>query len=367
MNIYQICQNNSDLLALLVLLIVFCVFVFIIIRNIRRFQRDIREWGQNIEYGVQRVSLDDDGELGESDDSSSTEVIKGKRKKKDTAPSVSGCLWQQFIIAFIGLVAALLSFLAVSNPLVSVTFESICNNIVNVDSTPIVELATPTLTIVSTDVPPTIQPTITFAPTFTLSPTPPSVSTSMFHPLTLTESLNVWTNYLGLSSGQVNLNDIPFNIGRELNTFGCRQEITATTVDTAANIDNPHAVYLLVNSGNGFMSSSGLNIGRIELIFDGGDTFTYDLSLGNNIRDWATSPTSTVVTNVTSPDTLEVWRGRAYDGREGRIDLLTIEIPLSFRSQTLNSIRVVDLSGGSLSTGNDPCIQVQAITVESRT
>lgn len=364
MSIQQICNNNSHLLALLILAVVFVIFAGLIMRNIRKFQQDISAWGKQVSFGTQQFALAQDGELEVIEDDGAIEN-DGRKKKENYPPNTWGCLFQQFILALLGLITAVISFLAVSNPLVSVTFESICNNIVNVDSTPIVELATLTPTIVSTDVPPTIQPTITFAPTFTLSPTPPSVPTSMFHPLTLTESLNVWTNYLGLNSGQANLNDIPFNIGRELNTLGCRQDITATTVDTAANIDNPYAVYLLVNSGNGFMSSNGLNIGRIELIFDG-NTFTYDLSLGNNIRDWATSPTSTVVTSVTSSDTLEVWRGRAYDGREGRIDLLTIEIPLSFRSQTLNAVKVVDLSGGSLSTGNDPCIQVQAITVESR-
>ena len=122
MNIYQNCQNNPDILVLIVLSIIFCVFLFLIIHNIRRFQSDINQYTM---YGMQPIQLDDDGELSESDEYLSTYNTKGNRKKKDTPPSVSGCLWQQFIIALIGLLTALISFLALSNPLITVTFGSV--------------------------------------------------------------------------------------------------------------------------------------------------------------------------------------------------------------------------------------------------
>lgn len=93
------------------------------------------------------MQLDDDGELSKSDEYLSTYNTKGNRKKKDTPPSVSGCLWQQFIIALIGLITALISFLALSNPLITVTFGSVvCNNIFNEIGTPVGQLPLSTST-----------------------------------------------------------------------------------------------------------------------------------------------------------------------------------------------------------------------------
>lgn len=173
MNIYQICQNSPDLLALLSLLIVLCVLFLLIIRNVRRFQHDIKEWGRNISYGTQEVPLGDDGETQES---KLSEDAKNERKKKDTIPSVTGCLWQQFIIAIIGLATAILTLLAVSNPLVSVMIESICTNmVINAAATPIPTTLEPTILPSQTPL-----STLSDTPTSTLSET--AIPTSTFTP-----------------------------------------------------------------------------------------------------------------------------------------------------------------------------------------
>lgn len=187
---------------------------------------------------------------------------------------------------------------------------------------------------------------------------------SVFYPLLLQDSVNVWTSYLGLSRGSNTVSNVPFEVGRELNTRGCRQEITATTVEVAAEIDSPRAVYFLVNAGNGFSTWEGRKIGELVLVFDTGQ-LVFDLTLGENLRDWVRNPQPGVVTTVTSPSTVEVSHGTAYDGREGRIDMITIAIPPAYRGSHLQSIRVVDITGGYPSSGTDPCVQVQAITVEA--
>lgn len=174
MNIYQICQHNPNPLAFLALFIIFCVLFLLIFRNVQRFQYDIKEWGRNISYGIQEAPLDDDGELQEC---KIFQDIKNERKKKNTIPSVTGCLWQQFIIAMIGLATAILTLLAVTNPLVSVTIESICTNMVNIyaATTPIPTRLEPTMLHSQTPL-----PSLTSAPISTLSET--TIPTSTFAP-----------------------------------------------------------------------------------------------------------------------------------------------------------------------------------------
>lgn len=323
------------------------------------------------------MSLDDDGELGESDDSSSTEVIKGKRKKKDTAPSVSGCLWQQFIIAFIGLIAALLSFLAVSNPLVTVTFESICNNIINFDGTPIGPLPTDT-PIATQTLAPTVQPTNTLSPTLTpmeLPTSTPSTAVQRFFPLPLVdgvfwpEGYNVGQRVANNGVDERTFFEIPFEVGRQINTPGCPNSTHTDEYILEANISRPIAVYFLIQAGQGFSRYENNQIGRIELVFSDGSVVTQELTLGFNVRDWARDKDPGVAVQTVMDETVrEAWRGSAGDpdtGWIGGVDMLTLPIPLDFQNSTISQIILRDMTIENIGL-NEPCLHLQAVTVEAR-
>lgn len=212
----------------------------------------------------------------------------------------------------------------------------------------------------------TIIPTQSIAPTSIADTAVPSQAseTRNFYPLALTQSINNWTNYLGVNSGSIAFEDVPYIVGNELNTSGCRPEINANQVTVSANINHPKAIYVLINAGNGFRQYENMLIGQLRFNFETGE-FVYDLVLGENLRDWATTPESDVVTGITTPDTevSEIWSGTAYDGRIGRIDRIMIPIPNPYTNQILVSIDVIDLSG--IGTSNEPCLQIQAITVEA--
>lgn len=374
LTVNQTCNDLSLIFLFLLILGIGIVVAFLVWRNVSRFQREIRVFGNTLRAeSFDDLTIGDDGELVERK-SQVTEDGR-KKKKRDHAPSVYGCVTQQLLIAVLGLITALISALATTNPVVSIAFQNICSNIVNVGSTSEVTPLSPTPEQdIGTEVPtnPIPSPTTTITvsatpaitPSATNNPTPTISNRIVYHQLNLTDSLNTWSNYLGLSPGEITFDDIPFRVGIELNTYGCRQEITATRVSVAAGIANPIGVYVLVNAGNGFASQSGRNIGQFDFLMDN-TTYSYQLILGQNIRDWATSPSS-VVTQITSSDVEEVWTGRAYDGRTGRIDLIRIVLPDDLTHQTLRTIEIVDVTSASLSSGTDPCIQVQAITVASR-
>jgi hypothetical protein len=173
MSIQQFCNNNSNLLVFLIIAVVFVIFVWLIVRNVRKFQQDVSEWGKRASFGNQQFALGHDGEIEVIGDNDSVEH-NGRKKKKDYPPNTWGCLIQQFVLALVGLITAIISFLAVSNPLVTINFESACYNIFNLNPTPIAGLSTNTATLEPTDLftdEPFATPTNTATITLTLIPT----------------------------------------------------------------------------------------------------------------------------------------------------------------------------------------------------
>lgn len=143
MSVTQICENNGNFLLLIIGTIISAIFFLIIFRNVQRFQRDLLVWAERTaqEKRERGYTVGDDGELFPSIDSSQTRDAR-KQKAKES-PTVMGCLSQQLIIAVIGLLTAIISALAVTNPLISLTLESTCMNILG-------DLSAPTIVAVRT-------------------------------------------------------------------------------------------------------------------------------------------------------------------------------------------------------------------------
>lgn len=169
MNIQQICNNSSGLIAIVMTFAITIGCITIIIINIRKFQQKINNLSSTIEQRVKVAAtfesgftLGDDGEIEATSETHQPEIKQAKQKRP---PQVPGCMFQQLLIAFMGLLTAILTFLAVSNPVLSIPITSYCYNIANIGPA-----------IISTDIPTTTtsthMPTLTDTITSSLSCSP---------------------------------------------------------------------------------------------------------------------------------------------------------------------------------------------------
>jgi hypothetical protein len=122
------------------------------------------------------------------------------------------------------------------------------------------------------------------------------------------------------------------------------------------NLSNPEEVYILLNAGY-TGDYEGKNIGRINMNFADGQKWSYNLVLGQNIREWRIYAETTVGT-TSSPDLVEVYRGLTNKDDVGVIDMLKIVIPDEYRDRSLQSISIQDTFSGN------PCFFFIGITVK---
>ncbi len=157
------CNDFGFFLVLLILLVVAAGTLFFVWRSIRHLQAEIQSSNSDtISEIVDPLIVGHDGELYPTEHVVNLESPKRKRKEPSTA---LGCLNSPFAIALIGLVTAIVTALAATNPLVIASFETVCN-LVNI---PVVY--SPTSTPVPTDLA-TIAPSFTPMPSPTLTYTP---------------------------------------------------------------------------------------------------------------------------------------------------------------------------------------------------
>jgi hypothetical protein len=165
---------------------------------------------------------------------------------------------------------------------------------------------------------------------------------------------------LGLGPGIKHLRGIPFDVGWKATTQ-CRPpfENQPTSIQLVASVANPVKVHLLLQAGWGLVEYQDQILGEVLLTFSGGSERRIPLVLGYNIRDWSRDRPNAVI--MATSETLQpAWEGTAPDGAAGGMDILTIDIPAPYSSQSLETIQITDLSDGI-----DPCVHLLATTVRN--
>lgn len=160
------------------------------------------------------------------------------------------------------------------------------------------------------------------------------------------------------------LNGIPFEVGRQVNTLGCGNSNYGTTLSFQTSISDAKNVYILMQGGDTYVEYVNRKVGQIDLHFANNEPLATELIIGNNIRDWTRNynPAQNIINTgiVSLMDVPEAW-GNAQ-GREGGMDILLIPIT---NPQTLQTINIFDTSEITMAdVFNDPCLHIQAITVE---
>jgi hypothetical protein len=171
-----------------------------------------------------------------------------------------------------------------------------------------------------------------------------------------------FTNEFGRKPADV-ISNIPFDIPDGDADFFAFNNNTVNPLVLTANIKGPTTAYLLINTNWGKNDLSG----RVVFNTLGQQSFTLDLIGGVNIRDWnqsgytntVTDPRSSQIDFTAYPD---MWSS------QGRIDLLTVQLPQAFYADTLKSITFLDFGkDGSISEYIDGAsrIRVEGVTIEA--
>jgi hypothetical protein len=140
MNIQEIC-NNSDLFTLLIFVAVLVIAALLIVRNILKFQQQTGQWRKQVSSGTLQFVLGPNGKI-EVSETEWTNEHDGRKKKIDPYPNILGCLFQQFMIAALGFLIAIIFLTTISNLPVTMSFQSVCYKISNIGTTPITGLTT---------------------------------------------------------------------------------------------------------------------------------------------------------------------------------------------------------------------------------
>jgi len=114
------------------------------------------------------------------------------------------------------------------------------------------------------------------------------------------------------------------------------------TVDLPRAVRGVRALYFLVNSTNTYERDRGTLMGQIVLVFHKG-RLNVPLVIGENVREWCIGHSGTL-SRSTDPRLREVWRVPTIRSPhvEAVIDVLKIEVPTEYRSQSLERIGIAD-------------------------
>jgi hypothetical protein len=162
--------------------------------------------------------------------------------------------------------------------------------------------------------------------------------------------------------GRQELKGVVFDIPDGLNKVSspCRtwfSDAPSEVIVPVNNVANPEIVYLLINSGRTF-GYMGSKIGVVEINFADGTSLPFDLTLGDNIREWRYSKEGTVSV-ASNSDLVQVYRGLSSDHDLATLDRLKLTIPEIHRRQVLTSIVLRDTSEERQASA-DPCITIKA-------
>jgi hypothetical protein len=169
----------------------------------------------------------------------------------------------------------------------------------------------------------------------------PATTTILYTPIPLTHcpTCPLSSNYVNPPSGSVTLGGVPFSLtAADWIAPGGSDSYTMAT-------STPTAVYLLINTANGWTSFAGQTLGRVRLTFSDGTTRDTALIVGANVREWA--QTSGSVNTLTDPNAKNVWTGTNVNtGGAGVIDMLTI--PVAATTAQLTGVTVTDTATSTL-------------------
>jgi hypothetical protein len=158
------------------------------------------------------------------------------------------------------------------------------------------------------------------------------------------------------------LGGVPFSFPAATADFFAFNNGTGNALTMDVDIARAGTAYLLINTNWG---QYDFLTGRVTFKTVGNRTYSLDLVGGMNIRDWnqdrytntVSSPTNTPTGFTADPD---MW------GSQGRIDLLTVQLPEEFFGDTLDSITFLDFGtdGSTSSYGGTPSrIRIEGVTV----
>ncbi|MRR35473.1 PEP-CTERM sorting domain-containing protein, partial [bacterium] len=155
------------------------------------------------------------------------------------------------------------------------------------------------------------------------------------------------------------LDGIPFNFGNNYRfyDFATTPAISTVTFNTSFTVEDTLTAYLLLNTAWG---SPNFTAGRVSFLTNSQQQFELDLIGGMNIRDWNQH---TYVNTVSDQNSREVFStgyvliDQVVRGSQGRIDMLTVELPTSFIGDTLAAIQFDDFGTNGFSR-----LRVEGIT-----
>ncbi len=170
---------------------------------------------------------------------------------------------------------------------------------------------------------------------------------------------------LDLPIGEHLFQDVPFDTGWKFSTHCTTNPVRyPTEAQLFTAFSDLKSIHFLIQGGQIKLSDEGKAIGNIRLEFDSGDSILEPLIAGFNIRDWHVDD-GRFLEVASAEDRLQnAWIGPWNSaGDEGRIDMLTIDIPERLNQETLVSIELED---SSLATAGaiDPCLHLIALTIE---
>jgi hypothetical protein len=215
---------------------------------------------------------------------------------------------------------------------------------------------------------------LTAAPSATLSPTPSSTPTVRATPtpepiqafayLSLADIANGEMDFNSPPGGLITLKNIPFQI--ESGIFKSQASTPPhNTAPTHAilntSLARAHRLYLLLNSGNGFVQFNGLLVGRLNVVCNETIYTVADLQLGREVREWHSA--NNVVSSASQAQ--QVWQGTiaGHANLIGYIDMLTVDLPHPCQNGDLTVVELIDTSAESVQS-LDPALNLIAVTVE---
>jgi len=199
------------------------------------------------------------------------------------------------------------------------------------------------------------------------TPTPVQ-RTFQFVPLVSLANFTLDAYFADPPVGLTPLGGIPFQVpsagDNMFLTQGCDgHEANPTSGEILMNVSYPRALYFLLNAV--CPKPANATMGRLIFRFDDGSSFTKELVIGQNIRDYYLDTQADYVTVVTDLGVQQAWSGRSkmWGGR-ATIDMLTVPLPEQYQARTLVGVMVEDMSLDG--TGSiDPGIMLMGMTVES--
>ncbi len=185
-----------------------------------------------------------------------------------------------------------------------------------------------------------------------------------YEPVTLDAVANATQGFAAPPTGELTLGGVPFRLTERIVQTQA-EPATHSTFPTRVRLDLaiPGAthVHLLLTTGNGFRDFAGSAIGEVLAYCDGTAAHLSTLVLGQDIREWHSQPN--VV--ATAPRAQEVWTGPiAGTTVQGRIDLLSLDLPAACRSGALTAVEVVDRSTETVGS-RDPALNLTGVTVQA--